>query len=135
MAYDKNAVALNWIMNLIISIFLVVSYTMTVGILKTDDKQALDVFGFIRGSAIFLIPCAIEGVNIIINSTGKKAYVDKMEFWISVASLIIGAYLVYSTFACKNCVPLWVIQILLLIYPAKYIINFFDGLIDLARHR
>ena len=135
MLRKKKAVALDWVINFITSIILFISYSMTVDMLHTATSGAADVPEFIRGAAVFLIPCAIEGINIIINKTGKKAYVDTIEVVISVASLIAGGYLVYATFANKYDVPVYLIKPVLLIYPFKYLINFFDGFIELLRLR
>ena len=135
MADENKAIALDWIVNFITSVFLCISYSMTIDMLITLDNGDLDVLGFVRGSAVFLVPCALEGINIIIKKTGKKASIDKMEFAISILSILIGGYLVYAALANKNFIPVEIIKIMLTIYPLKYIINFFDGLIQLAKIR
>ena len=135
MADDKKAIALERIINLMTSIVLCISYSMTIDMLTTLENGNLDIFGFIRGAAVFLIPCAIEGINIIMAKTGKKVGIDITELIISVVSLIVGGYLLYSALANKNFLPVIVIEILLTIYPLKYIINVFDGFIELAKRR
>lgn len=134
----------------------VLSYEMTVDILKSTDIAAISAYvsdavetanqsstaviesiklSFLRSSFVFLSPCALEGINLLCSKATKKFYLDTIEIAIGVLSVLISIYLLVSVF--RGTIPenLQWIRYLLLVYPVKFGINLIDSFFELFKLR
>lgn len=134
----------------------VLSYAMTVDILKSTDIAAISGYvsdavetanqssmaiiesiklSFLRSSFVFLSPCALEGINLLCSKVTKKHYLDVTEIVIGVFSVLISIYLLGLVF--RGTIPenLQWIQYVLFVYPVKFGINLIDSVLELFKLR
>ena len=131
----EHNIALEWVISLLTCAITFISYGMTKELLKTSSEGTLIVLDFYRGAFVFLVPCAIEGINLITSKISKKKAIDVCELFIGAAGILLTGYLLYEVIVEGNLLCAKLISYLLLIYPLKFVISSVDGFIELIKLR
>lgn len=108
------------------AILIIVSYVMTIDGLsdiKAGSDNTQTIWQFVKEAFIFITPCGLDALVLLTSPRSKPHLNDTVEVVITMLSLGVSAYLFIVMMLQKGIMPLWIIQILLLGYPIRYVTN------------
>ena len=126
----------NLLVNILYLAIVILSYYLT-HIILSDIGEQKEYISFLRGSFVFLSPCALEGVSFLSTVAKNKGLVDGVETTVAVGSIILTILLMVIVLG-NISIPeqlVYVILVLLGMYPLKYVVLFGDTVFLIIRLR
>lgn len=117
---DQKAEGFNFLLYLLTLAIIMISYVLTLMLLDKAAGTAVGNLNFMRASFIFLAPCALEGIALLVSEQGENKAFDTIELVLSALSMIFCIYLAVAVFAQKYFLPPVIVCIVLAIYPLKF---------------
>lgn len=105
----------------IMSILIVVGYIMTLEQLENIGTAEFSVYSFLKSAFVYITPCGLDICQMVIRRSRVN---DLIEFSTMVISLILSGCLIIIVIINNNFLPLALVQLLLLVYPVRYLVNF-----------
>lgn len=126
----------NLLVNILYLVIVILSYYLTYIILN-DTNEEEKYISFLRGSFVFLSPCALEGLAFLTTIAKNKGLVDGVETTIAVGSIIVTIILMVIVLGNIEMQKelVYAILVLLGMYPLKYVILFWDTIMLVIKVR